>query len=159
MQFLANLNLRGDSGAVEMYGVTSGALSLGDIQAFIQYSRQFTMPITQVASQMNLLQSGVASAERVFALLDEEEEEPDRAQPAELLDPNGQVDLDQVSFQYEPTRPLIADFNLAVAPGQTVAIVGPTGRARATIVNLLMRFYEIDSGRTARRRRRAQYHP
>jgi ATP-binding cassette subfamily B protein len=146
MQFLANLNYVAIA-VVGGYRVASGALSLGDIQAFIQYSRQFTMPITQVASQMNLLQSGVASAERVFALLDAEEEEPDRAHPAQLIDPDGRIELDHVSFQYEPTRPLIADFNLAVEPGQTVAIVGPTGAGKTTIVNLLMRFYEIDSGR------------
>ena len=105
------------------------------------------MPITQVASQMNLLQSGVASAERVFDLLDADEEEPDAAQPAQLLDPEGQVDLEHVSFQYVPEQPLIDDFSLSVAPGQTVAIVGPTGAGKTTIVNLLMRFYEIDSGR------------
>jgi ATP-binding cassette subfamily B protein len=128
------------------YRVASGALSLGDVQAFIQYSRQFTMPITQIASQMNLLQSGVASAERVFELLDAEEEEPDSLHPA-VLEPHGRVDLEHVSFRYEPEQPLIADFNLSVLPGQTVAIVGPTGAGKTTIVNLLMRFYEIDSGR------------
>ena len=146
MQFLANLNYVVIA-VIGGYRVASGALSLGDVQAFIQYSRQFTMPITQVASQMNLLQSGVASAERVFALLDAEEEEPDCPQPARLLEPDGRVDLEHVSFQYEPERPLIADFSLSVSPGQTVAIVGPTGAGKTTIVNLLMRFYEIDSGR------------
>ena len=146
MQFLANLNYVVIA-VVGGYRVASGALSLGDIQAFIQYSRQFTMPITQVASQMNLLQSGVASAERVFALLDADEEEPDSARPAQLLDPAGQVDLEHVGFRYVPEQPLIDDFSLSVTPGQTVAIVGPTGAGKTTIVNLLMRFYEIDSGR------------
>ena len=146
MQFLANLNYVVIA-VIGGYRVASGALSLGDVQAFIQYSRQFTMPITQVASQMNLLQSGVASAERVFALLDAEEEEPDCPQPAQLLDPDGRVDLESVGFQYEPEQPLITDFSLSVSPGQTVAIVGPTGAGKTTIVNLLMRFYEIDSGR------------
>ncbi len=146
MQFLANLNYVVIA-VIGGYRVASGALSLGDVQAFIQYSRQFTMPITQVASQMNLLQSGVASAERVFALLDADEEEPDCPQPAELLDPDGRVDLENVGFRYEPNRPLITDFSLSVSPGQTIAIVGPTGAGKTTIVNLLMRFYEIDSGR------------
>ena len=152
MQFLANLNYVVIA-VVGGYRVASGALSLGDIQAFIQYSRQFTMPITQVASQMNLLQSGVASAERVFALLDAEEEEPDPVQPAQLPDPQGQVDLEHVGFRYVPEQPLIDDFSLSVAPGRTVAIVGPTGAGKTTIVNLLMRFYEIDSGTRAARRR------
>ena len=146
MQFLANLNYVVIA-VLGGYRVASGALSLGDVQAFIQYSRQFTMPITQIASQMNLLQSGVASAERVFALLDAQEEEPDSEHPALLVDPDGRVDLEHVSFRYEKDRPLISDFNLSVAPGQTVAIVGPTGAGKTTIVNLLMRFYEIDAGR------------
>ncbi|MGA3353967.1 MAG: ABC transporter ATP-binding protein [Acidimicrobiales bacterium] len=146
MQFLANLNYVLIA-VVGGYRVASGALSLGDVQAFIQYSRQFTMPITQIASQMNLLQSGVASAERVFVLLDAEEEEPDSEQPARLVDPNGRIDLEHVSFRYEADRPLISDFDLSVSPGQTVAIVGPTGAGKTTIVNLLMRFYEIDAGR------------
>jgi len=146
MQFLANLNYVAIA-VVGGYRVVSGALSLGDVQAFIQYSRQFTMPITQVASQMNLLQSGVASAERVFALLDAEEEEPDSLHPAQIREPSGRVDLEQVTFRYEPEEPLIADFSLAVRAGETVAIVGPTGAGKTTIVNLLMRFYEIDAGR------------
>jgi ATP-binding cassette subfamily B protein len=145
MQFLANLNYVAIA-VIGGYRVASGALSLGDVQAFIQYSRQFTMPITQIASQMNLLQSGVASAERVFDLLDAEEEEPDSLHPA-VLEPHGRVELEHVDFCYEPAQPLIADFNLSVLPGQTVAIVGPTGAGKTTIVNLLMRFYEIDSGR------------
>jgi ATP-binding cassette subfamily B protein len=145
MQFLANLNYVAIA-VIGGYRVASGALSLGDVQAFIQYSRQFTMPITQIASQMNLLQSGVASAERVFDLLDAEEEEPDSLHPA-VLEPHGRVELEHVDFRYEPAQPLIADFNLSALPGQTVAIVGPTGAGKTTIVNLLMRFYEIDSGR------------
>ena len=146
ISFLANLNYVAIA-VLGGYRVASGALSLGDVQAFIQYSRQFTMPITQLASQANLLQSGIASAERVFALLDAEEEEPDALHPAELDNPTGSVDLEHVSFRYEPERPLIEDFCLSVLPGQTVAIVGPTGAGKTTIVNLLMRFYEIDSGR------------
>ncbi len=146
MQFLANLNYVAIA-VIGGYRVAGGALSLGDVQAFIQYSRQFTMPITQIASQMNLLQSGVASAERVFALLDADEEEQDSETAAQLVDPQGRVDLEHVSFRYEPDQPLISDFDLSVSPGQTVAIVGPTGAGKTTIVNLLMRFYEIDAGR------------
>jgi len=145
MQFLANLNYVAVA-VVGGYRVAAGALSLGDVQAFIQYSRQFTMPITQIASQMNLLQSGVASAERVFVLLDAEEEEPDCAEPVELSGPEGRVKLDDVSFRYVPERPLISNFDLSALSGQTVAIVGPTGAGKTTIVNLLMRFYEIDEG-------------
>jgi ATP-binding cassette subfamily B protein len=146
MQFLANLNYVAIA-VVGGYRVVSGGISLGGVQAFLQYSRQFTMPITQVASQMNLLQSGVASAERVFALLDAEEEEPDSPVPAELVEAAGRVQLEHVGFRYEPEQPLIEDFNLEVLPGQTVAIVGPTGAGKTTIVNLLMRFYEIGAGR------------
>ena len=144
--FLANLNYVAIA-VLGGYRVAAGALSLGDVQAFIQYSRQFTMPITQLASQANLLQSGVASAERVFELLDADEEEPDAVQPAELDGPRGRVDLEHVGFRYQRERPLIEDFCLSVSPGETVAIVGPTGAGKTTIVNLLMRFYEIDSGR------------
>ena len=129
------------------YLVTSGAITLGDVQAFIQYSRQFTMPITQLAGQLNLLQSGLASAERVFEFLDAQEEVPDRvvtSLPSEL---RGHVALEDVAFRYEPEKPLITDFSLEAKPGSTIAIVGPTGAGKTTIVNLLMRFYEIDSGR------------
>jgi ATP-binding cassette subfamily B protein len=122
-------------------------MTLGDVQAFISYSRQFTMPITQIAGQMNLLQSGLASAERVFELLDAEEETADAAGAVGLPDLTGRVALEHVAFRYEPDKPLISDFNLEVRPGQTIAIVGPTGAGKTTIVNLLMRFYEIDSGR------------
>jgi ATP-binding cassette subfamily B protein len=117
------------------------------VQAFVQYSRQFTQPITQVASMANLLQSGVASAERVFALLDAQEQEPDPQTPARPEEVRGRVVFDHVSFQYSPDTPLIEDLSLAVEPGQTVAIVGPTGAGKTTLVNLLMRFYEVTGGR------------
>jgi len=126
--------------------VASGTISLGDVQAFIQYSRQFSQPVTQLASMANMLQSGVASAERVFELLDAPEEKPDVTE--ERLDRvRGRVVFENVSFRYEPDRPLIEDLNLVVEPGQTVAIVGHTGAGKTTLVNLIMRFYEIDSGR------------
>jgi ATP-binding cassette, subfamily B, multidrug efflux pump len=127
--------------------VASGALSLGDVQAFVQYSRQFTQPITQVASMANLLQSSVASAERVFALLDAEEQAPDPATPVRPGNVRGQVAFEHVSFRYAPDIPLIEDLSMAVEPGQTVAIVGPTGAGKTTLVNLLMRFYEVTGGR------------
>jgi ATP-binding cassette subfamily B protein len=117
------------------------------VQAFIQYSRQFTMPITQIASQMNMLQSGLASAERVFEFLDAVEEAPDLPAAAAAEHRNGgRVTLDEVCFRYESDKPLIEDFTLDVAPGSTVAIVGPTGAGKTTLVNLLVRFYEIDGG-------------
>jgi len=146
MQFLANLNYVAIA-VIGGYRVASGTMTLGDVQAFIQYSRQFTMPITQIASQMNLLQSGLASAERVFELLDAEEESPGVVTVRSLPDLEGRVALEHVDFRYEPAKPLITDFNLDVKPGQTIAIVGPTGAGKTTVVNLLMRFYEIDSGR------------
>jgi ATP-binding cassette subfamily B multidrug efflux pump len=127
--------------------VASGTISLGDVQAFIQYSRQFTQPLTQVASMANLLQSGVASAERVFELLDEPEESPD---PEPLSQPpvtKGRVEFEHVSFSYDPEVPLIQDLSLVAAPGHTVAIVGPTGAGKTTLVNLIMRFYELSGGR------------
>ena len=149
MAFLGNVNYVVIA-AVGGFRVATGTMTLGDVQAFIQYSRQFTMPITQLASQLNLLQSGLASAERVFEFLDAEEEVPDRATgPSPLAGEGpggGSVALEHVAFQYEPEKPLITDFNLEVRPGQTIAIVGPTGAGKTTIVNLLMRFYEIDSG-------------
>jgi ATP-binding cassette subfamily B protein len=149
MQFLANINYVVIA-VLGGYMVASGSLSLGDVQAFIQYSRQFTMPLTQIASQMNMLQSGLASAERVFEFLDATEEAPDRlpaARPVQRPQHAGRVTLEHVSFRYEPDKPLIEDFNLDAAPGETIAIVGPTGAGKTTIVNLLVRFYEIDSGR------------
>ncbi|MGJ7415386.1 ABC transporter ATP-binding protein [Streptomyces cinereoruber] len=127
--------------------VASGTLSIGDVQAFIQYSRQFSMPLTQVASMANLVQSGVASAERVFELLDAEEQEPDAPTGEEPLESRGRVALEHVSFRYEEDKPLIEDLSLTVEPGQTVAIVGPTGAGKTTLVNLLMRFYEVTGGR------------
>lgn len=126
--------------------VASGQLSLGSVQAFIQYSRQFSQPISQVASMANLLQSGVASAERVFALLDAVEQGPGPEHPAEVGTAIGHVEFDHVYFSYDPEVPLIEDLSLAVAPGETVAIVGPTGAGKTTLVNLLMRFYEVSSG-------------
>ncbi|MFF7436759.1 ABC transporter transmembrane domain-containing protein [Streptomyces sp. NPDC008122] len=127
--------------------VATGTLSIGDVQAFIQYSRQFSMPLTQVASMANLVQSGVASAERIFELLDAEEQEPDGPTSEKPIDLKGKVALDQVSFRYEADKPLIEDLSLTVDPGQTVAIVGPTGAGKTTLVNLLMRFYEVTGGR------------
>jgi ATP-binding cassette subfamily B protein len=149
MQFIANINYV-TIAVLGGYRVASGLLSLGAVTAFIQYSRQFTMPITQIASQMNMLQSGLASAERVFEFLDADEETPDL--PATLeAGPSahgpGSVTLDHVFFSYEPDEPLIEDFTLDVVPGQTIAIVGPTGAGKTTIVNLLVRFYEIQRGR------------
>ncbi|QES50278.1 multidrug ABC transporter ATP-binding protein [Streptomyces venezuelae] len=129
--------------------VASGTLSIGDVQAFIQYSRQFSMPLTQVASMANLVQSGVASAERVYELLDAAEQEPDAVVPERPEKIRGQVTLDKVAFRYEPDRPLIEDLSLTVEPGHTVAIVGPTGAGKTTLVNLLMRFYEVTGGRIA----------
>jgi ATP-binding cassette subfamily B protein len=146
MMFIGNINyvLVAVVGALR---VASGSLSLGDVQAFIQYSRQFTQPITQVASMANLMQSGVASAERVFALLDAEEQDPDPATPVEMAKTRGRVAFEHVSFRYAEDTPLIEDLSLVVEPGSTVAIVGPTGAGKTTLVNLLMRFYEITGGR------------
>ena len=127
--------------------VASGSLSLGDVQAFIQYSRQFSQPLTQVASMSNLLQSGVASAERVFELLDADEQLPDPAVPATVDEPRGRVEFEHVSFRYAEETPLIEDLSLVAAPGHSVAIVGPTGAGKTTLVNLVMRFYELGSGR------------
>jgi ATP-binding cassette subfamily B protein len=146
MMFIGNLNyvLVAVVGALR---VASGALSLGEVQAFIQYSRQFSQPLTQVASMANLLQSGIASAERVFALLDAREQDPDPAEPVRPAQVRGRVEFENVSFRYDPDTPLIEDLSLLVEPGQTVAIVGPTGAGKTTLVNLLMRFYEVTAGR------------
>jgi len=146
IQFLANLNYVAIA-VIGAYRVASGTMTLGDVQAFIQYSRQFTMPIMQIAGQMNLLQSGLASAERVFELLDADEEADDASATDGLGEVSGAVALEKVNFRYEPDKPLITDLDLLVEPGQTIAIVGPTGAGKTTIVNLLMRFYDIDSGR------------
>ena len=146
MMFIGNLNYV----IIAVVGglrVASGTMTLGDVQAFIQYSRQFAQPITQIASMINLLQSGVASAERVFELLDADEEIGDDHQPVMVEDPHGLVAFEHVSFRYDEDRPLIEDLSLKVEPGQTVAIVGPTGAGKTTLVNLIMRFYELDSGR------------
>ncbi len=127
--------------------VASGTLTLGEVQAFIQYSRQFTQPLTQVGAMVNLVQSGVASAERIFEVLDAEEEDAD---PADAVRPNerrGRVEFENVSFGYSTDRPLIENLSLVADPGHLVAIVGPTGAGKTTLVNLIMRFYEIDSGR------------
>jgi ATP-binding cassette subfamily B multidrug efflux pump len=128
------------------YRVATGAMSLGDVQAFIQYSRQFGMPLSQIAGLMNIVQSGVASAERLFELLDAQEENPDPIDAAKIDRAEGEVHFNNVSFRYVPGQPLIENFSLSVKPGETVAIVGPTGAGKTTLVNLIMRFYEIDSG-------------
>ena len=126
--------------------VSSGAISIGEVQAFIQYSRTFSMPLTQLASMMNVFQSGIASLERVLELLDAEEQRPD--EDASLDGPvRGRVAFEHVSFSYLPDRPLIEDLSLVAEPGQTVAIVGRTGAGKTTLVNLIMRFYELDAGR------------
>jgi ATP-binding cassette, subfamily B, multidrug efflux pump len=146
MMFIGNLGYV----AIAVVGglrVASGAISLGDVQAFILYSRQFTQPLTQVASMLNLLQSGVASAERVFELLDEPEQTPDPARPVLRDERCGRVSFEHVSFRYLPDQPLIDDLSLVAEPGQTVAIVGPTGAGKTTLVNLILRFYELDAGR------------
>ncbi|MBU1587454.1 MAG: ABC transporter ATP-binding protein/permease [Actinobacteria bacterium] len=127
--------------------VSNGSLSLGDVQAFIQYSRQFTQPLSQLGSMANLLQSGVASAERVFELLDADEQRPDPVPAATPATSTGRLAFENVSFRYDKDTPLIDDLSLVAQPGQTVAIVGPTGAGKTTLVNLMMRFYEIDGGR------------
>ena len=145
MMFIGNLNYV----AIAVLGglrVASGSLSLGDVQAFLQYTRQYTQPLTQLASMANLLQSGIASAERVFELLDAPEESEDAVVPLVDEHPRGRVEFDHVAFSYNPDRPLIEDLSLVAEPGQTVAIVGPTGAGKTTLVNLILRFYEIDGG-------------
>jgi ATP-binding cassette subfamily B multidrug efflux pump len=127
--------------------VTTQAITIGDVQAFIQYSQQFTMPITQVASIANLIQSALASGERVFELLDEAEETPEIAVDSSAAAPRGNVSFENVSFGYTEDALIIEGMSIAIHEGQTVAIVGPTGAGKTTLVNLLMRFYEIDGGR------------
>jgi ATP-binding cassette, subfamily B, multidrug efflux pump len=144
MFFIGNLNyvIIAVAGGLR---VATGTMSLGDVQAFIQYTRMFTQPLTQLASMANLLQSGVASAERVFEVLDVEEERADG--PGRLNPTRGRVAFEHVSFSYTSDKPLITDLSLLAEPGQTVAIVGPTGAGKTTLVNLIMRFYELDGGR------------
>ncbi|OZG27212.1 multidrug ABC transporter ATP-binding protein [Williamsia sp. 1138] len=145
IMFLGNLNYV----AVAVVGglrVASGSLSLGDVQAFIQYSRQFTQPLTQIGSMFNLMQSGVASAERIFDILDAKEEVPDPDSPRSPDSDKGLITFDDVSFRYSPDRPLIEQLSLVAKPGHMVAIVGPTGAGKTTLVNLIMRFYDLDSG-------------
>ncbi len=145
MMFVGNLNYV----AIALVGglrVASGSMGLGDVQAFIQYSRQFTQPLTQTASMMNVLQSGVASAERVFEVLDADTESPEP--PSSGLDTvHGRIAFENVSFSYDPDRPLIEDLSFVAEPGATVAIVGPTGAGKTTLVNLIMRFYDLQGGR------------
>ncbi|WP_422115659.1 ABC transporter ATP-binding protein [Brachybacterium sp. UNK5269] len=147
MMFVGNLSYV----AVAIVGglrIISGQLTLGDVQAFIQYSRQFTQPLSQVASMATMLQSGVASAERVFELLDAEEQEPETTlDTAAAGIREGRVEFEHVRFSYTPERELIRDLSLVADPGHTVAIVGPTGAGKTTLVNLVMRFYEVDGGR------------
>ncbi len=131
--------------------VATGHITLGNIQAFIQYVRQFNSPLNQLAGMYNTLQSGVASAERVFTLLDEPEEPPDPARPParpsrHAPQPGGRVEFAHVSFAYRPGTPVIEDLSMVAEPGSTVAIVGPTGAGKTTLVNLLMRFYDVDAG-------------
>ena len=144
MQFIGSLSYV----AVAVLGglkVASGQLTLGDATAFIQYSRQLNHPLGEVAGMMQMLQSGVASAERVFELLDADEEHPDTVDGGTAVS-DGLVEFDHVDFSYNPDEPLIQDLNLRVEPGQTAAIVGPTGAGKTTLVNLIMRFYDIDAG-------------
>ncbi|PYI65274.1 multidrug ABC transporter ATP-binding protein [Arthrobacter livingstonensis] len=146
MNFVSNLNYV----VVAVLGgiqVASGILTIGSVQAFIQYSRQFSQPMAQIGSMINLLQSGVASAERVFELVDAKEQRPDHVPAATLRTVLGRVVFEHVNFSYDEGVPLIKDLSLVAEPGETVAIVGPTGAGKTTLVNLLMRFYEIDSGR------------
>ncbi|KIC66615.1 ABC transporter ATP-binding protein [Pseudarthrobacter phenanthrenivorans] len=149
MTFIGNLVYVGIA-VVGGLQVASGAMQLGDVQAFIQYSRQFTQPLAQLGSMANLLQSGVASAERVFELLDTEEQTADPV-GAGLQSPDsavrGRLVFEDVYFSYSPDKPLISGLSLVAEPGQTVAIVGPTGAGKTTLVNLMMRFYELDAGR------------
>jgi ATP-binding cassette subfamily B protein len=145
MMFLGNLNFL----AIAVIGglrFSSGQISIGDIQAFIQYSRQFTQPLTQLAAMANVLQSGIASLERVFELLDVDEQSPDPDRPLTDPDAQGRIEFERVHFSYDPSRPLIEDLSLVAEPGATVAIVGPTGAGKTTLVNLVMRFYELDDG-------------
>ena len=145
MNFVGNLGYVAVAVSGSMLAV-SGVIMVGDIQAFIQYVKNFTQPITQIAQVSNMLQSMAAAAERVFEFLDEEEETHDPAQPASLAGVKGGVDFDHVHFGYNPDKIIINDFSAHVEPGQMVAIVGPTGAGKTTMVKLLMRFYDVNSG-------------
>ena len=145
-QLISNLIYVGIS-VLGGYRVATGSMTLGDVQAFVQYSRQFGMPLAQIAGLMNTVQSGVASAERVFELLDANEEVAEKSDLKKLGRAKGEIVFEEVDFSYTPESKLIENFNLKVEPGQTVAIVGPTGAGKTTLVNLLMRFYEIKAGR------------
>ena len=146
MQFISYLSYVGIA-VVGGLRVASGSMTLGDATAFIQYSREFNQPLSQMAGMANMLQSGVASAERVFELLDADEQEPDTATETLPAKTDGHVEFHNVSFSYTADKPLIEDLSFSAAPGQTVAIVGPTGAGKTTLVNLVMRFYELDAGR------------
>ncbi|OAI38907.1 multidrug ABC transporter ATP-binding protein [bacterium SCGC AG-212-C10] len=126
--------------------VANGAMTIGGIQAFIQYSRNFTMPLSWIASMVNMFQSGIASAERVFELLDADEQSQEISAYEPVTNARGLVEFSHVSFSYNPDRALITDLSLVAEPGRTVAIVGPTGAGKTTLVNLIMRFYELDGG-------------
>ncbi len=126
--------------------VATGAITVGDVQAFIQYSRTFAVPLTQLASMMNVFQSGIASLERVIEFLDADEQSPDPLGVLGLSPVKGRVVFDNVTFSYDPATPLIESLSLVAEPGQTIAIVGPTGAGKTTLVNLIMRFYELDGG-------------
>ncbi|MFD4421441.1 ABC transporter ATP-binding protein [Agromyces sp. NPDC058484] len=146
MMFIGNLTYVG----IAVLGglmVASGQLRLGDVQAFIQYSQQFTQPLSELGGMAAVVQSGTASAERVFDLLDADEQEPDAADAPDPIDGDGTIVFENVAFSYTPEHPLIRDLSFRVEPGQTVAIVGPTGAGKTTLVNLIMRFYELDGGR------------
>jgi ATP-binding cassette subfamily B protein len=146
MMFIGNLVYVGIAVIGGLF-VASGALTLGAIQSFIQYSRQFNQPLAQLGSMANLLQSGVASAERVFELLDAEEQSADPSPAESPADRTGTLTFETVEFGYTPETKLISNLNLSVKPGQTIAIVGPTGAGKTTLVNLILRFYELNSGR------------
>ena len=146
MQWVSQLGYVGIA-VVGALRVASGTMTLGAVTAFIQYSREFNQPLGEVASMANMLISGVASAERIFELLDAEEEEPDPQNTATLATPvRGKVEFTDVDFSYSPNQPLIENLSLKALPGQTIAIVGPTGAGKTTLVNLIMRFYEVNSG-------------
>jgi ATP-binding cassette subfamily B protein len=145
MMLLGNLNFV----AIAVLGgvrVSSGTMSLGDVQAFLQYSRQFSMPLTHIASMINVFQSGVASAERIFELLDAPDQTPDEYTEPTTTAARGRVEFDHVSFSYDPSRPLITDLSLIAEPGRTVAIVGPTGAGKTTLVNLISAYLHPDDG-------------